>query len=105
MAPPIVKAMSSLAPVTRSRPMITAAAIPCATKNTMVAINPSDVETRAGGEASGSSRKGRDDGVDIKPSQRHVQVHVLRFDLLVLVLFERIAAENAERHRDERVDR
>jgi len=56
MAPPIENAMSSLAPVTCPRPMITAAAIPCATKNNMVAIKPSDVETRAGGEASGSSR-------------------------------------------------
>jgi hypothetical protein len=36
--------------------MITAAATACATKNSIAAIRPSDVDTRGGGEASGSSR-------------------------------------------------
>ena len=44
------------APVTRPRPMITAAATACATKNNIAAIRPSDVDTRGGGDASGSSR-------------------------------------------------
>jgi hypothetical protein len=56
MAPPMENAMSTSAPVARPRPMMTAAATACATKNIIAAIRPSDVDTRAGGEASGSRR-------------------------------------------------
>ena len=57
LPPAIVNAIVTAAPCTRlPRPTMTSVITACNTKNTIAAISPSDVDTRGGGEASGSSR-------------------------------------------------
>ena len=101
--------------------------IPCTTKNIIAAITPSEVETRAGGDAAGSSKYGSSSrafchsasanrplstittafchhslaeyGVGIKARQHHVQIDIGRTKFGAHLLGQGVAAIHAQRRR------